>query len=225
MLSGMLSGIPTEVVPLAVATAVSPLPLFVLLVVLLTPRGLPNGLAFAVGWSGALLVVPSGTIALLGMGATLDVHRETGAALEALLGLSLLYLAIRQWNRRPRDGAEAVVPRWLILADRCTPWRALGIGYVLVVANPKTLALALAVGAAVAEESAASSERIGGLLVFTTLGSAGVAVPVALRVALGPHAAGTLRLWRGWLAAHGTPGACAVLALIGALLVYRAVLA
>jgi threonine/homoserine/homoserine lactone efflux protein len=220
-----LSSIPTEVVPLAVGAAVSPLSLIVLLIVLLTPRGLPNGLAFAMGWSSALLVVPSITMALLGMGATLDVHGETGAALQALLGLSLMYLAVRQWNRRPRNGAEAVVPRWLMVVDRCTPWRAFGIGYVLVVANPKTLALALAVGAAVADAGAASSDRIRALLVFTTLGSAGVAVPLALRIALGVRAAGMLRKWREWLAAHGTSGACVLLALIGALLVYRAAMA
>jgi len=214
---------PAELLPLAVATAASPLPLLMLLVVLLTPRAVPNGLAFAVGWTGALLVVGTVAVVVVGTGAALDQHRGAIAALEALVGLALLYLAVRQWNSRPRIGREAVVPGWLMMADRCTPWGALGMGAVLVVGNPKNLALTVAAAGAVARASPAPAEALRALVLFAAVGSAGVAVPLVLRIALGTRAVGTLRTWRRWLVAHGTPGACAVLAVVGGLFVVRAV--
>ena len=153
-------GIPAEVVPLALATAVSPLPLLALLVVLLTARAVPNGLAFALGWAIALLAVGAVTVALVGSGAGLDEQGVLVSALEVIVGFGILLLAVQQWKRRPRGGAEAVVPRWLQVADRCTPRRAFAIGAVLVLANPKNLALTVAAAGAVTGATTAAGERV-----------------------------------------------------------------
>jgi Sap, sulfolipid-1-addressing protein len=216
-----VNGIPTEVVPLAVATAVSPLPLVVLLVVLLTPRAVPNGLALASGWATALLAVGAATIALVGAGASLDEHCAAVSALEVLVGLGLLLLAVRQWKRRPRGGAEATVPRWLLVADRCTPQRAFAIGVVLVVANPKNLVLTVAAAGAVAGATEGTTHRAWELVLFASLGSVGLAVPLVLRIGLGTRAVALLASWRRWLMVRGPAVACGVLALIGFLLVTR----
>jgi threonine/homoserine/homoserine lactone efflux protein len=218
---GTVGGIPAEVVPLAVATAVSPLPLVVLLVVLLTPRAVPNGVAFTCGWASALLLVGAATAALVGAGAGLDERGSVVSSLEVLVGLLLLLLAVRQWSRRPRGGSEATVPRWLLVADRSTPRRAYAMGAVLVVANPKNLALTVAAAGTIADADAGAGGQLSALLIFAALGSVGLAVPLALRITLGVRAAGLLSSWRLWLVRHGTPIACAVLALIGCLLLVR----
>jgi hypothetical protein len=204
-----------------VATAASPLPLVVLLVVLLTPRAVPNGVAFTCGWASALLLVGAATVALVGTGAGLDERGRAVSSLEALVGLLLLLLAVRQWSRRPRAGAEATVPRWLLVADRSTPRRAYAMGAVLVVANPKNLTLTVAASGAVAGADASTGGQVSALVLFAALGSVGLAVPLALRVALGARAAGLLSRWRLWLVRYGTPIACAVLVLIGFLLLVR----
>jgi threonine/homoserine/homoserine lactone efflux protein len=204
-----------------VATAVSPLPLVVLLVVLLTSRAVPNGVAFACGWATALLLVGAATVTLVGAGAGLDERGSVVSTLEVIVGLLLLLLAVRQWSRRPRAGAEAVVPRWLLVADRSTPRRAFAIGAVLVLANPKNLTLTVAAAAAIAGAEAGTGPRVWDLVLFAALGSLGLAVPLTLRVVLGSRAAGLLSRWRRWLVRHGTPIACVVLALIGSLLLLR----
>ena len=216
-----MGAFPAEVFPLAVATAVSPLPLVVLLVVLLTPRAVPNGVAFACGWASALLLVGAATATLVGAGAGLDERGSVVSSLEVLVGLLLLLLAVRQWSRRPRGGAEATVPRWLLVADRSTPRRAFAIGAVLVLANPKNLALTVAAAGAIARTGAGAVAELTALLLFAALGTAGLAVPLTLRIVMGSRAAGLLTRWRRWLVRHGTPIACAVLAVIGALLVLR----
>lgn len=216
-----MAGIPAEVVPLAVATAVSPLPLVVMLVVLLTPRAVPNGFALASGWATALLVVGAATMALVGAGAGVDEQSRPVALLEGLLGVGLLVLALRQWRRRPRGAADATIPRWLSVADRFSPQRAYAMGAVLVLANPKNLALTVAAGGAVATATGEIGDRVASLVFFAALGTVGLVVPLGLRIALGTRAVGLLSRWRRWLVAHGTPIACAVLVLIGVLLIAR----
>jgi hypothetical protein len=83
--------------------------------------------------------------------------------------------------------------------------------------------LTVTAAGAVAGSGASSGSPAWALVLFAVLGSAGVAVPLALRIALGSRADATLTRWRTWLVTHGTPGACAVLAAIGCLLVVRAV--
>ena len=113
------------------------------------------------------------------------------------------------------------MPRWLLVADRSTPWRAFAIGAVLVLANPKNLALTVAAAGAIAGTGAGAVAELTAVLLFAVLGTAGLAVPLTLRISMGSRAAGLLTRWRRWLVRHGTPIACAVLAVIGALLVLR----
>jgi hypothetical protein len=74
---------------------------------------------------------------------------------------------------------------------------------------------------AVAGARGTSHERFWSLALFAVLGTAGLAVPLVLRITLGQRSAGTLTRWRRWLVLHGTPAACVVVALIGVLFVAR----
>ncbi len=216
-----MRGMSADVVPLALATAVSPLPLLALVVVLLTPRAVPNGLALALGWAVALTAVGAVTVALVDGDAGFDEGGVVPRAIEVVAGGALVALAVRKWVRRPRGDARVVEPRWLVVADRCTPPRAFALGGGLVLANPKNLALTVAAAGLVAGAGHASQEQFWALVLFAALGTAGLAVPLGLRIVLGPRAAGTLGRMRRWLVVNGTPAACAVVALIGALLVAR----
>ncbi|MGZ4638771.1 MAG: GAP family protein [Actinomycetes bacterium] len=214
-----------EVAPFAVATALSPLPLVVLLVVLVTPRAVPNGFAFAAGWAGALVLVGGLTLSLAGSRAGLDEGSLGVAALEVVVGLAVLMLAGRQWARRLPVGSPPAVPGWLQVADTWRSGRAFGMGALLVVANPKNLALAIAAAGAVATTSAGSSrEQTQGLAAFAILGSVGVGVPLAIRLAMGSRANRWLGRWRAVLVTHGATVAAAVLGVLGAALLARGVL-
>jgi hypothetical protein len=216
--------ISAAVVPLALATAASPLPLLVVLVLLLTPRAVSNGLAFASGWALALLGVAVGTLAIAGSGAGYE-RGGIVPILEGCLGLTLLGLATWQWRRPTQEGSPAPVPKWLTAADECTPTRAFGLGTILVVLNPKVFALTVGAATAIATTSADPAQRGVGLALFTALGTVAVGIPLGLRVTLGTRAVGPLESWRGWLVTHGQVVATAVLAAIGLLLFLRAAVA
>ena len=143
------------------------------------------------------------------------------STLELVVGVVLLLLAVRQWRRRPRHGAEAKVPRWLLAADRSTPPRAFATGMVLVLANPKNLTLTVAAAGAVAGAVQPTGERVTALCCSRRWARRGWSSRSACGSRGGSRAVGLLASWRRWLVLHGTVVACAVLVLIGALLVIR----
>ena len=216
--------ISAAVVPLALAAAASPVPLLVLLVLLVTPRAVPNGAAFSVGWAAALLGV--GAVTLAAVGAGLDLHGGGAvvAGLTALVGALLLVLAGWQWSRRPRDASAMLVPRWLTAADDCTPAHAFGLGVAMVLLNPKVLALTAGAVGAIAALGTGPARALD-LFLFAALGSVGALIPLGFRVVLGMRATGGLESCRAWLVAHGAGVASAVLGAVGLLLVVRGALA
>jgi len=214
--------ISSAVVPLALAAAASPLPLLGVLLLLLTPRAVANGLAFTSGWSAALLVVGAGVLAVFGSDSALSRSGVYVAPVEALLGVVLVLLAGWHWRRRPRSGSAVRVPGWLAAADDCTPARAFAVGIVMVVLNPKVLTLVVVAATTIGAGSADVAIRGMALLLFAGLGSVGVGIPLALRVALGMRATRRLSHWRNWLVSNGAAVTTTVLAALGLLLLIRA---
>ena len=224
MLERSVRAISAAVVPLALAAAASPVPLLVLLVLLVTPRAVPNGAAFSVGWAGALLGVGAVTLAAVGAGMDLRDDGTVVAGLTALVGVLMLVLAGWQWSRRPRDASAMPVPRWLTAADDCTLTHAFGLGVIMVLLNPKVLALTVGAVSTIATLGTGPARALD-LLLFAALGSLGALIPFGFRVVLGMRATGGLQSCRAWLVAHGAGVASAVLGAVGLLLVVRGALA
>src|SRR5215218_8625261 len=141
------------------ATAVSPLPLLALLVVLFDAACRAQRSRLRPGLGGRPARRRGGTVALLGGGAGSDEGEVVPRAIEVVAGGGLVVLAVRQWGRRPRGDARMVDPGWLVVADRCTPPRAFALGNGLALANPKNLVLTVAVAGSAAGASSASQEQ------------------------------------------------------------------
>jgi Sap, sulfolipid-1-addressing protein len=209
------------IAPLAAATAMSPLPLVVLIVVLLTPGAGPKGLAFVAGWTGALVAVGALTLAAIGSGVRVDESSRLVAGIELSLGASFLVLGAWQWSRRPPSGTPSQVPRWLVFADGCGPVRALALGALLVVANPKNLVLAVAAAGAVAASGSGAIQHVQGLVFYAVLGSLGVGVLLGARLAFGDRANAWLASRRSTLVEHGPGVTIVLLCGLGTLLILR----
>ena len=109
-----------QMLPAAVVIAISPMPIVAVVLMLVTPRGRTNGLAFLLGWLVGIGLV--GTIVLLVAGGVDATERGEPATwvswLELVLGVLLLVGAIKQWRSRPRGDEEAPAPRWMQALDR-----------------------------------------------------------------------------------------------------------
>lgn len=151
----------------AVGIAISPLPLIAVILMLATPQGRSNGVAFTAGWVLAVAAVVT-VVVLAGSGA--NASDDDGPApwtlwLKLALGVLFLLLGAKQWSGRPREGQDAEPPGWMKAIDTFTAVKAAGLAVALVIANPKNLVLA--VGGAVS--IAGSAATAGGKTVAVTL--------------------------------------------------------
>ena len=191
-----------DLLPSAVGVALSPVPIIAVILMLGTPRARSNGPAFLLGWVGGIVIVTGLTILLASPD---DVSGEgsepaTWASLIQLaLGLGLLFLAYRNWQKRPKEGETVEMPKWMASVDKATPLVALGLGAFLSGLNPKNLIFDIAAGTAIASADLSTAVALVPLIVYTLLASVSVAVPVIWYLVAQESASKTLDTWKDWL--------------------------
>jgi threonine/homoserine/homoserine lactone efflux protein len=204
-----------DVLPLAIAAAISPIPIIGVVLMLVTPRARTNSLAFVVGWLVGLAVV--GVVGLTvasAAGASDGGESSSGAdTFQVVLGVVLIAFALRQWRKRPKAGEEAAMPKWMDAVDHFTPPRAAGLGVVLSAVNPKNLLLALAAATTIASSNLPGGDQALAYAVFTLIATIGVAAPIVVSFTMGDRAASILDDLKTWLG-HNNAAIMAVIFLV-----------
>ena len=210
-----------ESLPTAVGVAISPLPIVAVVLMLVTPRGRTNGLAFVLGWMLGLAVV--GAVALSaasGANASDDGEPATWVSiLKLVLGLLALLLGLKEFRGRPHGGGEAATPKWMQALDTFTPIKATGAGAALSALNPKNLLLAVAGAAAIAQTGIDAGEQAIAYAVFVVVATLGVALPVGIALALGERSREVLDRLKSWLSANNAVIMAVLMVVIGTKLV------
>ena len=202
--------------PSAVAVALSPIPIVAVVIVLGTPRARTNGPAFAAGWVLGLTLVSVVVVVLLTGAAQADSTPSDAAyALQAALGLVLLFLAVRKWRARPGPDDEPEMPKWLSSVESLTAPKALGLGAALSGVNPKNLALTLAAAASIAQSDLGAGDEVLAVAVFVTLGSITVAGAVLLYLIDAQRAARPLAAIQQFMLDHNTAIMMVILLVFG----------
>ncbi|MEU8134056.1 GAP family protein [Streptodolium elevatio] len=195
-----------QVLSPAIGVAISPIPLIAVILMLATPKGRANGLAFAAGW---IVALAAGVALLVAVGAGGGADDgEGGRSAEwtywIKLGIAVLFLflAVKQWLGRPKAGEEPQLPSWMRTIDRFTPAKSAGLAFVLAVVNPKNLALVVAAGVSIAGAATDTGARIAAAAVFVAVASLCTVVPLGVYLFGGVKAARTLDGWKAWMARH-----------------------
>ena len=204
-----------QMLPSAVGVAISPIPIVAVILMLVSERGRVNGPAFLLGWWIGIGVIGAIMLAVSsGAGATSEGEpADWIGILKLLLGLGLLFMAVKQWHSRPTAGEEPETPSWMKAIDTFTPIKALGIAAFLGGINPKNLLLIVAGAAAIAQTGIDAGEQAIALVIFVFIASLGVMVPVALYFLLGDRSAPILGDLRDWMT-HNNATIMAVLLLV-----------
>lgn len=169
-----------DVLGLAAAVAVSPLPIIAMILVLATPRGRLNGILFAAGWVVGLSVLGGVVLAIAGPGgASANSQPATWVGgLKLALGVLLVLFGARQWRRRPTDVSEAQLPKWMATIDRLTPLKVFGLAVALVALNAKNAPLTIAAGASIASSGLPVGQQIASLAIFVLICTLGLLAPL-----------------------------------------------
>ena len=209
-LSGML--------PIAVAIAISPIPILAVILMLLTERSTANAVAFLVGWAAALAVI-GGVVAALGIGRA-DSADDPGTGLivaQFVLAAVLLAGAARRWRMRAHPGEDHETPKWMNAVRSVNPPRALALGVGLIALNPKDGLLTVAAGARLAEADAGTGAAAIALAIFVLASSSTIIAPILAELAMGARAEPILERSRHWLERNGNAAVAVVLLVLGVL--------
>ena len=212
----MLSDAIGDLLPSALAVALSPIPIVAIVLVLGAPHARTAGPAFALGWIVGLLSVSVVVVLLVGTGDDPDSDDPGLNWLKIGIGVLFLLMAARQWTKRPKEGKEPDTPSWMATIDTATPPRAALLGAALSGANPKNLALTLAASASIAEAGLDQADTAIAIAVFIALGSLTVAGSVLFYLVDADRAAGPLGAVKQFMSDNNAVIMMVVLLLLGA---------
>lgn len=209
-----------DVVPLALAIALSPFPMIPAILLLFTARPRATGGGFLAGWAIGVATVAMALAALAAGLEGRDQPPAWAAPTRIVLGLALLALGVRKWlGRRETKGA----PAWMAALDEATPTSALKVGLLLSAANPKIVLLAAAAGVGIGAAALPTGTTLLVVALFTALASTTVALPMVVHAIGGERALAPLGRARAWLEANNAVVMAVVLVVIGVVLLAQGV--
>jgi hypothetical protein len=211
-----------EIVAVAVAIAVNPVPIIAALIMAGTRRPVANGIAFTAAlvvvmalFGGVVLVlVPTGSVA--GGGST-EGYVEV---VWLLIGLGFLAAFLVLAMRKPVPGRGDREPRWMRLVGRMGPAGAAVVGILLVNYEMEAPALADIVHAHLS-----LFEAFVALAVFIAIAASTPAVPLVLSIAAPGRVVDAMGQVKTWLTVHNRPVLLAVFGVVGALYTGKGLLA
>lgn len=211
-----------ELLPLALGVAISPIPVIAVIVMLLSARaGVASG-GFLFGW---VTGIAAATTAFERLSVTVGLDAVVGGSslfeslVKTALGVLLAVLGVRQWRSRPQAGEETPLPKWLAAVNELTLGKAWLMGFVLSALNPKNLAMCIAAGIAIAQQTLPPGLQITAIAVFTVIAASTVALPVIVYMCFAERMRPRLERIRAWLRRENTTVMSVLFLFIAALLI------
>jgi threonine/homoserine/homoserine lactone efflux protein len=209
-----------ELLPLAVAIAISITTIITTILMLLSPKAKRRTVGLLVG----CVVGVGGAVALFALLAGLLPTQDSGgsrvaAVINMVVGVLLVVLALRQWRVRPARGDQAELPRWMTEVDSMTPTKALVLGLLLSAVVPKNLLLALSAGVIVSEAGLSVGKASVIVVMFTVIATSTVAVPVVAHLVAPARMHDPFQRLREWLVENNVTIMGLLLFLIGVVMI------
>jgi len=213
-----------ESLPIAFGIVLATLPLMAVPLTLVS-RGAIRVLGwFLAGYAGGFVALAGAVILSADAFAFASGDISGGMrGLRVLLGSVLLGLAAYKWRSRPNRGEEPAPPGWAKALDALTPRRAAGLGFILVVLNPKNAVLVASGALAIAAATPALVAQAVALIVFTVVSCLGVAAPLLLWLVRGDRVKDPLDRIRGLLVRYDAQILAVVLAGLGLVVIFNAI--
>ncbi len=209
-----------QILPVALAIAINPVPIIAAIVMTATERPLSNGVAYLAaltvvswGFGAALLIALHGHV--------MSPGSRTGhivLILWLLVGLGFLTAFLVILVRRPKPGHADEEPKWMHWIGRLGPLGAAVVGVLLV--NYEMIAPALS---DVLAAGVTRAEAFVALTIFVAVAVFTSYIPI-VAYAVAPRAVGGALAWtKDWLAKYNRPILLVLFAAIGGFYTYKGV--
>ena len=209
-----------HVLPIAIAVAISSVPIMATILILLSPRRSESAVPFLIGWVLGMVVVVSLCALFAQAVPTARSPRQPQTAVgigEILVGAALVVGAIIAWFRARRN-PSSTMPKWLNSVSTLGPWPSLGVAFALNV-RPKGLLLGIAAGLAIRGDGISLGQSVIAIAIYTIVGASTVAVPIIATLAAPKRMEPRLVRTRDWLARNSGAVTAVILLIIGVVII------
>ena len=204
----------TQIMPVAVAIAVNPVPIIAAIVMTATERPRANGAAYLAALTGVSYAF--GAVVLVALhGQALSAGSRTGEIVQVLwllVGLAFLVAFVVLLVRRPKPGQAQNEPGWMRWIGRLGPAGAAVVGVLLVNYEMEGPALTDILAAGVSRTAA-----MGALAIFVAVAVSTSYIPIVAYAVAPAAVGGVLTRVKDWLARYNRPILMVVFAAIGLL--------
>lgn len=213
-------GVIGQLLPLAVAVALSSVPILAVLVLLLAAVRPWVPTLFVVGYVAGLIAITSlFAIFLHAIPGTTSVGPQpVVGVLEILVGAALLVYAVIEVRRHPQATERDTPPRWMVALGRMRSLPALGLGFALNL-RPKSVLLAVAAGLAIGPAQLPLPEDIVVIAIYVLIGGSTVGGPALFALVRPDTARPALAATERWLLRNDTTVAIIVATVIGTVII------
>jgi hypothetical protein len=197
----------------AVGVAISPVPIIALILMLFSKHARGNSLGFLAGWLVGLGLVSA---IVLSIGLEGSDGGDQGGWVKLVIGVLFLFLGVRQWRARPKDGQEPPMPAWMASIDGFTTAKAFGLALVLSAVNPKNLGLTIAAAASISAVGLSGGQEALVAVVYVLIASITIILPVVGYLVAPHRAAPLLDTMKVWLMANNATIMAVLFVVLGA---------
>jgi threonine/homoserine/homoserine lactone efflux protein len=214
-----------NILPEAIAVAISPVPIIALILMLFSKKAKANSLAFLIGWILGLAAVCA---IVMAVGNTQNMSSGSGASnasytLKLLLGVLFLFLAFRNWRKRPKPGEQPKMPGWMSTIDSVKPGKAFMLAVLFSAINPKNLVLTVAAALDIVQDGLAAGQAAVVMAVFICIASLTIAIPVLINFFMKDRSTKMLNTWKEWLTENNSTVMFILLLVFGVVLLGKGI--
>ena len=202
-----------NVLPLALAAALSSVPISATIFILLSEGRTRSGLAFLAGTViGTFAAITLVTVAGQALPDRPRHHEDLIGKLEVVVGLAMVLLGVFTLVRR--SAANGRGARWMEGLGALGLVPVLGVGLALNL-RPKAILLVAAAGLAISRASLSFEGNLVLVIVYTALATCTVVVPIVVTILFPARMEPRLLAAKEWIAAHSTGVSASIMILIG----------
>ena len=175
-----------EILPFAVAIAVSPLPVIVAVLLLVSDRARAKSFGYVAGRLVGLSAVMALVVVFSGADLSRLGHRDhpttMSSVIRIIIGALLACYAAWLWTKRTKPGEEPKPSRLLQRVDRVNPGTAVVLGLLLVVFDVSTVVLALMAGLDIGQTRLPGAEAFALCVAFILAATLTCTVPLLVHL-------------------------------------------
>lgn len=210
----------TELAPLALVIALSPLSIIPAVLALHTERPRPTGLAFLAGWLLGLAALVSIFVVASGLVGSLDKPPSWASWVRIAVGAALIVFGGYKCLTRTKSEHS---PAWMRKLSGLTPRRAVITAAALAVVNPKVLFICIAAGLAIGTAGIGVAPAWLAMVYFVAIAGSTVILPVLAYVVSGERLAAPLTRLKEWMEHQHATLMAAILVVIGVMVLYKGI--